>query len=369
MSKQVVKLSLMFLYVFFKFFPKKQVYLFGTNTNYLDSNSYALYRYLKEQGYTCFWVGNDEVKSCEPNSNVIIKYGSLKHIYLGFISKAYFITHTINDVFYFKPNGCVVVNLWHGMPVKMMGYDSSIFVNNNRFRHLLGLLPEFAKWDFFTCSSEFYRDILSNAFKIPKANFLITGSARNTYYKEIVKFEKTKMSVNLSYKIVYIPTYRGWSSSYLDFLNEEKFIDMLNDLGLTVIVKPHPYEINSFKSNTSRVIVSNDSTIESLYEVGDIFVTDVSSVIFDLYLRDKNIMLFATDMNDYLNKVGGSYIDFCSLSDGKAIDDLHFLIEAIYNFYKFGLYESLPLDTFIDLDLENNANYNILSCLRQVDIL
>ena len=55
-------------------------------------------------------------------------------------------------------------------------------------------------------------------------------------------------------------------------------------------------------------LTSYDS-IEELYLIADVLITDYSSVMFDYAILDRPILLFTYDLNVYRDKLRGLYVD------------------------------------------------------------
>ena len=110
--------------------------------------------------------GNSEIPAWAYSSNIkIIKKSSFYGVFCYMSSKYSFFTHGLFSSVNNEKQ--ITINLWHGMPLKLIGYDDQ---KNN------GYIP-YCKYSIAT--STFYRNIISKAFGIKKDNVFIAGLPRN----------------------------------------------------------------------------------------------------------------------------------------------------------------------------------------------
>jgi len=329
--KKIIGLSLYALYSGLNviFFEKKKRIVFISFPDASD-NSWYLYcyalTYLKD--YELIWLVDQDSGAVKnkilkqyhsiPNSNkvIIAKRWSIKS--LALFAGAKFVFHTHGTYFFIKKsfNAPIIVNLWHGMPIKAIGHlDKDIEKN-------------FCYSDFSIATSEYYRKIISKAFDLPIENVLKTGLPRNdVLYTGISDNLKNKIlhSLNIIKEekiIVWLPTYRvsttgdarkdAINDSFLDDL-EENFLVELNKLCQTnkvkIIVKLHPMDSTSYKIkgiNLSNIRFFDSTSWElldiNLYDLVSIshgVISDFSSIMIDCLPTKIPVGFIESSKNSY----------------------------------------------------------------------
>lgn len=245
-----------------------------------------------------------------------VKKNSIVGLYYLFRSSKIYYTHGIFGFFkVIDENKQLVINLWHGMPIKNIGYlDGKSIVSN--FHYVLS-------------SSPFFVSIISKAFGVRKDKVLIDTLPRNKIL--LRKSNNKKLSkIKSKYKKIHIwlPTYRkssvgdirndGNSSSIFGFdgLNLELLNNALVDTESLLIVKPHPMalQVKSFYEKLSNIIIINENwlyehelTLYELLSTVDTLWTDFSSVFIDFLLVNKPIIFVIPDFNQYKNNRGFTF--------------------------------------------------------------
>jgi CDP-glycerol glycerophosphotransferase (TagB/SpsB family) len=332
-----------------RFFVKpKEHYITYHSFPDLSDNSFTLFTYIinNHNNYKNVWLVNEinvekqqkQIANYTNSKNyIIVKKKSLKGFYLFCKSKYVFYTHGMfNEIPLTKKQ--FSVNLWHGMPLKNIGYLD----NNNR-------IP---KSNYVISTSKLFSRIMSKAFDINLSNVLNTGQPRNDFLLES-KFDLTNLinpnKSNLYYKtILWMPTYRksnigdiridGEVEKTNDFLNEN-YLNHLNNFLLTAnficYIKLHPMDfmtVNDFKTYTNIQIIDNKPFIEngiSLYSIlnnTDLLITDFSSIYIDYLLINKPILFVISDFEAYSNTRGFVFDNPKEYMPGKIISNQQQLI-------------------------------------------
>lgn len=337
------------------FVPKKekQILLYDSMNNTLTDNTLAVLLYFKKHRI------NKEYKvlCCVPNSkekniygikNVGIVYGILKYL-------------TSKYVFYsfggmrIKPaENQVVVNLWHGTPLKKIGKL------NERDKRLQN--EENNDFTYILVSAEYFKEIYKTAFGCIGKQILITGNPRNDFLlKEGSVIERLDIIKEKYEKtILWMPTFRVSKDgrfkdsiinekNALPLLNTEerllKFEKFLEKNNLLIVLKVHNYSVVPQINCKNILIITNDMLNKQkifLYEFikdFDALLTDYSSVFFDYLLLDRPIGFIIDDFDEYNAMRGFTVKNPLDLMPGehiKTIDDLEkFLIDLINDIDKF----------------------------------
>ena len=227
---------------------------------------------------------------------------------LVFRSKLVITTHG----FYRLRNDNVMLNLWHGMPLKSMS------LMNKSKEDAIGYIED----DYFLSTSEFFNTTMNSCIGIEADKYYIGGYPRNDYlFKENGKKNLKLLTKKANDKkiIMYMPTYRDLSTgkgseNNIFRFNEfdfKKFNNFLESNNLMFLLKLHPNEERQFldayknyNSNNIFLIKGEDLEAEKMdfYKIlnaADILITDYSSVYFDYLLLNRPILFTPTDFEEY----------------------------------------------------------------------
>lgn len=112
--------------------------------------------------------------------------------------------------------------------------------------------------------------------------------------------------------ILYAPTFRGAIKDAVSPVIQdiESFYNRLHE-DYIILVKQHPfvkkdYQVEEKYTSFCREI-KQEMTMEELIAVADICITDYSSVVFEFSLKQKPVLFFAYDLEDYYDERGFYY--------------------------------------------------------------
>ena len=320
-----------FTYKLNKMIPKKRnrIVLYS-NWGFRD-NLRTLYHYLVDNGYQETYeivCASNDFYHLEKEKNV--KYVSIYQGFFYFLTSKYFFYSFGKYPIKPAPNQ-MVVNLWHGMPLKKIG-NLEVGMENTDYNFFTKLVS----------SSELFTPIMKAAFNAEDEQMLLVGNIRND---ELFKEKKEK-------KIIWMPTYRN-SKNYHDSqaalifsLEEEDFQNiekLLSNYGYQLYIKLHPLEESQlkFKMNYSTIHLLTEEIISEQYETLYTFlgttsalITDYSSVFLDYYLLNRPVAFTINDYEEYKDKRGFVFDDVKSLMVGSVIRDSHDLIEFLESVVK-----------------------------------
>jgi CDP-glycerol glycerophosphotransferase (TagB/SpsB family)/GT2 family glycosyltransferase len=317
-------LPFIILYFPFKLFSanflrKPQYLLFGTGTGLFHDNSKYLFEYYikKTTKYKLFWVTDNKNTYNElkfKNYPVIMK-NSLKSSYYAANAKFYFITSELFDCFYFINSETKLVQLWHGIPIKKINYDSKVDkIRLSKREKYFSSNYLYNRIDYFVCEDESQIKLLSIAFKIDDKKFLPFGQPRNSFNIQTneVKNLREKYYLDQYSKIIlYAPTFRdiGTSSHSIDIINNHIVADYLSANNYLLLMKAHPFLANMKINFISKDMmdISKEPDIQILMLISDVLVSDYSSLMFDFHKLNKPIYRFNYDEYNYKNIRGGFY--------------------------------------------------------------
>ncbi|MBU2933890.1 CDP-glycerol glycerophosphotransferase family protein [Vibrio cyclitrophicus] len=326
--------------------PKsKNIWIFGAwhGAKYGD-NSKALFEYiLKEKEkenieIQCIWVSknNDVVRDIRELGYRAYNSRSFKGIYYICRGSVNVFNVSFNDISKYIP-APYLINLWHGTPLKKIGYDNTVsaVLNKNKINLLHKIFP-FVRGEQFVdlavASSNQEANNLSSAFSLDKSKIKVTGLPRNDGLLKIKKNENSK--------IIYMPTWREESSVEIASLLVSK-IDTINDrlskLGISLYVKPHPNNESDFKFTP----LSNVKMYSDEYKNTDIYdclnefsmlITDYSSIYIDYLLMNRPIIFLTPDIIEYMASNRDFYYDFDKVTPGPKLKSWLEVLEFVDGF-------------------------------------
>ncbi|CDG65200.1 teichoic acid biosynthesis protein RodC-like protein [Methanobacterium sp. MB1] len=293
--------------------------VFSSQPDFTD-NPKALFEYLSKEyngTYKLIWAISGDFNHYE-GLDVFSRHG-LKGLLEIFRSK--FIITSHNDFEDICSSNQVLVNLWHGMPLKGMGYLDN-FVDE---KQLKDIKKGWEVDDVVIATSPLMKLAFTACVGRNPRKIYVTGQPRNDKLflengqmnlSELLGFDVSKYNKI----ILYCPTYRVWhdridgnpkNEDIFDFedFDESKFMKYLIDNDILFLLKLHPAEeklyLSKFKSNENIRILTSEmflSKFLDLYDIlnsVDMLITDYSSVYFDFLLLDRPILFTPTDIQEY----------------------------------------------------------------------
>ena len=306
--------------------PKKnkRIVLYS-NWGFRD-NLRTLYQFLVDNGYQEEYeiiCASNNFYHLEKDKDV--KYVSIYRGVYYFLTSKYFFYSFGKYPIKPAPNQ-MVVNLWHGMPLKKIGNLEEGLEN--------------VDYNFFTklvTSSYFFKPIMKAAFNATDEQMLIVGNIRND---ELFKEKQDK-------RIIWMPTYRN-SKNYHDsqdaliFSLEEddfrKIEQLLLKYGYQLYIKLHPLEESRLQVQmnhstihllTEEIISEQYGTLYTFLGTTSALITDYSSVFLDYYLLNRPVAFTINDYEEYKGKRGFVFEDVKSLMVGSVIRNSNDLLKFL----------------------------------------
>lgn len=296
--------------------------------NKFDGNCYYIAKELGQNGkYANFKVSisvrqrlvrstTQKIAEFNTNGNLSVITLRDRNYYKTLASAKYFFTDTSMHPHFIKKDGQIIINLWHGTPLKTLGIDDkeTFYRNGNTFK-------SFIVSDFVLAPSKFVEQTLITSMQIDNiwsGTILYGGYPRNTALFNTDSSAKLRNDLGLAGKKVYVymPTYRGnYSQRTSSTTGIEipfyllKLDEILSD-NEVVYVKLHPYDSArvNFKAYQHIKPYPNSYETYQFLNIADVLITDYSSVMFDFACTGRKIILFTYDKEKYLSS-RGMYLD------------------------------------------------------------
>ena len=331
-----------FTYILSCIVPKKKNrWVFGAwFGNRISDNSYALYKYVREAfpDIEAVWICND-INMAKKEGIDAVKRNTLQAVWkcltakVSVMNQGYLDFGNLNWIF-----KSYKVQLWHGVPWKKIGEDTTD--EKTGFLHLISHKTYlFAnKYDLYIAPSDKTREVLKTAFIIKDDKIISVGQPRN----EILMDEKCCAEArsqleeeigNYEKIIVYMPTFRDKSGNPFSFMSLGYEIESILEAGNAVILeKQHFVDLQKMnKEGLCSTHIRNAAEIESqkLLAAAYILITDYSSCFFDYVLKDKPIIHYLYDYEQYKNADRGLYYSIEEATAGTVVYNTDELLSAL----------------------------------------
>lgn len=247
---------------------------------------------------------------------------SVHGLYSIFRSK--YIIGTHNHYCRLKVRKQYLINLWHGMPLKAMGFADHLETESSLQGFRIGGEAD----NILIATSSITRNAMVASFLADPRKVAITGQPRNDYLFITGKEQKLAQLLDRDLSrynklLLYMPTFRvGYgrvegTTEHLDFLRLKIFNEFLGDNNILFVLKLHPFEEkywfsqNNFQQCNENIVILNTESLMthliSIYEVlgcFDILITDYSSIYFDFLLLNRPIIFLPLDLEQYAQTRG-----------------------------------------------------------------
>lgn len=320
----------------------------------------AIYQYMLQderfRDFTFVWVFREaKLKQLghefTDSRTILVSYKSAE--YFKYYAEAkYWVTNWRISNYIAKKKEQIMIQTWHGTPLKKIGIDSAIEGNPlyaQKTLHKL-YLKDSGNYDYLISPSAFCTRVFTTAFgldKLQKQNILIeTGYPRNDYLidfqPEDAERTKEKLKIPKDKKVIlYAPTWRdnqrtaGVGHTLDVNMHFSKFMEELND-DYVVILRLHYLVANQIDLSGYFGKVFDCSKVDDvneLYIISDILITDYSSVFFDYANLRRPIIFYMYDLEEYQTQIRDFYIDLNELP-GPIVEKEEELLNAIYEIEK-----------------------------------
>ena len=345
----------------------KNLWIFGSwyGQKYSDNSKFFFEYLLNNSDVSCVWI----TKNVEVYKMLTLKgipcemHNSLKGVLISLKAGRVIVSSGKEDVNNYLINGAIIINTWHGVPIKRIALDDEI--NVSKFNNLIQKLLYPFIWEYnlnaIVSTSPFFDAILARAFGLNIDQVLLTGYPRNDVFFEITNIHPFVTNLNnLLDKprlVFYLPTFRsGYNVNLFDEFNFdfESWQVFLQNSNTVLLFKTHYADKDSkLDSVSERIIFVNDNEVgdlNTLLKEIDILITDYSGVYFDFLLTGKPIVFAPFDLEKYVTKSRSLYFDYKDIVCGPVVKDWIETEKAIK--------ELIKNDIYIDIRKNMNNKFN-----------
>lgn len=327
--------------------PKRNIIMFESffGTKYSD-NPKAIYLYIKKHypKYKLYWNVNPEDVPFFKKHHIpyVVRFS-----YRGMFKQAqakYWITNARRPFRWIVPRNTIVLQTWHGTPLKTIGSDVNLVTmpGNNVAKYHQQVYQDNIRWNYLLIPNMYSEKIMPRAFREDTSQLMLTGYPRNDILvnasPDYVKKIKKRLGINPHKKVIlYAPTWRDD-----EFVKSDEFVAHLHlDLSkfkkhygnkVVVLVRTH-YMISNHldlsKYKDIAINVSDYQDIADLYLISDVLITDYSSVMFDYAILKRPIIFFDYDFDNYAKSTRGFYFDFRKIAPGPIVTTTDQVIQKL----------------------------------------
>nr|WP_298923411.1 CDP-glycerol glycerophosphotransferase family protein [uncultured Allomuricauda sp.] len=326
------------IYLISKIFPKKKdLTVIGSNLglHFADNPKYYYIQYYTSsspKNRNLVWISkNKDVVNMLNNLDLPAEYlYSSKGIYMCLRASNAIISHQLTDINGSLVGGAKIVQLWHAMALRKVGYGGDWYDDNfkGKFRKFIA---EYLPYSYYmTCdyllapcqkAKENSYEAFSFSFRNNKIqeNIFIARQPRTlcleedfvlpeNFFPEKIMLE----SINQKYdKIVsWLPTQRRqFGKTIIDVIKDSSLnLKELNEFcrhrNWLFIIKAHFLdleEVNEIAKEFNNIFTYEYADPYPMLKFTDVLITDYSSVFFDFILVDRPILFMSYDLEEYRN--------------------------------------------------------------------
>lgn len=327
----IVKYFIMYLSCLFP--RSRKICIFGAwlGKQYADNSKYLFLCAQKHSTMRPVWITKDAsiCKEIRRQGYEAYMFHSLKGIFLQLRAKYAIVSNGISDVNHTFMGGAIYLNLWHGVPLKKVGYDDDKTVNwesrGQKIRRAIHKIP--LGKEYVVATSQPYAKIYESAFKCPSSRVITLGQVRNDIFFDEEGYFLPKHQLRKAAKgrkiILYTPTHRQEGKE--KFPLEENFdFERLNqwckEKHAVFVIRLHFYHKKetldlSMYSNIFN-ITEKEMDIQELLMDTDLLITDYSSTYIDYLLLNRPLMFYEFDYEDYLMNDREMYYPYEEVTPG-----------------------------------------------------
>ncbi len=242
--------------------------------------------------------------------------------------------------------GAKKLQLWHGIPLKKIGFpeiDSGVNMPEDK--------AEYLRFGYSSCETVLSTSpwvtetLFSKVFKARE--FIELGYPRNDVLLRPLEKDDLLNADTECYAalrrhkrnggkvVVYMPTWRDTGLNFLDengqfVLDPRKLGDFSARHNVLFVLKLHPYMDDRLLGDLPGVIrYASRRDIYPALPLADALITDYSSIYFDYLLLDRPIVFFAYDLPRYLSRDREMFFPFAEMTPGPVATTQADALEAL----------------------------------------
>lgn len=337
--------------------PRLRKVAFGSGQHDFNGNAKYLFLHLHEHAkdIEAAWIAPTRKVRDQIRQRGLRSYWRHEPAGLWFAltSKLWVFNNRPNDIHFFASGRAKTLNLWHGVGLKALGFNSTSPKSRRDFnpRSLYRRLVRpwlYSRPTWFGSTAPLMSNHFSTAFRIPTDRCFELGYTRSDHFfldREALleHLQKTEPADVVAFArdlerydkvILYMPTYRDSREDFLasSGLDYERLDAEMRKQNALFILKLHPWT-KAALPDTSRLtnlrIAPKESDVYPYLPFAHLLVTDYSSVYFDFLLLDRPVVLFTFDEARYKANERDLILDFDTYMPGPRATSFESLLEHL----------------------------------------
>lgn len=324
----------------------RKIWVFGAwlGQKFADNPKYLFIEANQIEGIRPVWITKNPevVKEVRSMGYEAYLFSSGKGILCQLRAKYAVMCNGISDLNHTFLGRAVFLNVWHGVPLKKVGYDDTKEKDwDSRGQRIRRKIQQFPLGrEYVVATSQTFADIYKSAFRRPSEQILTYGQPRNDlfYDRDHIFPVNKKLRKRLEGRrvVLYAPTHR--LEGKIPFPMEENFnletLDQFcSDNDVLFIIRRHFYHFqeNIDLSGCSNILdMTKDSLdIQELLMETDLLITDYSSTYIDYLLLDRPVIFYDFDYESYIEKDREMYFPYEEVTPGIKAETFDELMEGM----------------------------------------
>lgn len=227
------------------------------------------------------------------------------------------VTESWTPLAFYKKEGALWIQLWHGTPYKKMFFDShEKYIAKHNRNHKRHKKLDIEKWDVLIADSAGAVDLFASAFSRKRDTIAPVGYPRVQWLIEQDENEELKRELKETLAIqpeqtvlLYAPTWRDYN-----FKNPNPDLNYVLDIGALMEALGDDYVLITKMHSMEKGTVVDPNIIgapaemetQELLLITDTVITDYSSIVFDVLPIGKKIALYTNDRKRF-DEARGTY--------------------------------------------------------------
>ena len=324
---------------------RDDLWVFGSGPG-VGEGSLALYRAAAraDPRRELLWLARDENDAAAARRLGIpaVLKSSRQGLWATLRARVIVVSHGFGDANRYGLRGGFVVQVWHGIPLKLINLDSpatlrtSLLPDSAPVRRMLRLMYRTAAKtiDLLPAASEVSAIRLRSAFALPEDRVVVTGDPRDDVLllgtpdsrraaARALVFSGLGIAPTGQRVLLYAPTWRdGEADPGVPSADDwRRIATMLEASDSLLVVRPHPHGVGDYDegfalSDRIRLLGSSACVdVTPVLPAVDVLITDYSSIAFDFALTARPILFLAADVTAY-SASRGLYVPYDAFSGG-----------------------------------------------------
>ena len=337
---------------------RRDRWVFGSGPG-VGEGALALYRTVQREDPTLslLWLARDERDLATATALGIpaVLKSSRQGLWATLRARVIVVTHGFGDANRYGIRGGFVVQLWHGIPLKLINLDSPatlrtrLLPDSTLVRRMLRLMYRTAarSIDIMPAASEVSASRLRTAFDLPEHRVVVTGDPRDDVLVAGDETGRSATARSLLFAalgvadegrrvLLYAPTWRdGEVDPGVPSAAEwHAIVARLEATDSVLVVRPHPHGVGDYAAGfalSDRVVLLDSARCTDVTPVlpaVDLLITDYSSIAYDFALLGRPIVFLAPDVAAYAAS-RGLYVDYDTFSGGTQASSWNELLDLL----------------------------------------